>query len=62
MRYWAEGVNKTCHTKADHSRGFGRPDKNSTMITIAEDKKALLLLEEISELQEKMVGVGLKAF
>jgi len=28
------------------------------MIIMAEDKKALLLLEEIRELQEKMVGVG----
>ena len=38
------------------------PAKNSAMIIMAEDKKALLLLEEIRELQEKMVGVGLKVF
>jgi len=55
-------VNKACHTKADHSRKPGRPAKNSAMIIMAEAKKALLLLEEIRELQEKMVGVGLKAF
>jgi len=32
------------------------------MVIMAEAKKALLLLEEIRELREKMVGVGLKAF
>jgi len=45
-----------------NSRRLGRPARNSAMIIMAEDKKALLLLEEIRELQEKMVGVGLKAF
>lgn len=55
-------MNKACHNKADHSRRLGRPAKNSAMIIIAEDKKALLLLQEIRELREKMVGVGLKAF
>jgi len=32
------------------------------MIIKAEDKKTALLMEEIKELQEKMKGVGLKAF
>ncbi|HDZ24580.1 MAG TPA: hypothetical protein ENH70_08600 [Desulfobacteraceae bacterium] len=38
------------------------PAKNSAMIVMAEEKKAILLMEEIRELQERMVGVGLKAF
>ena len=45
-----------------NSRRLGRPARNSAMIIMAEEKKALLLLEEIRELQKKMVGVGLKAF
>lgn len=58
MRYWAGAANRPMRTKADHSRRQGSPPKNSGMIIMAEDKKALLLLEEIRELQEKMVGVG----
>ncbi|MBW1739214.1 MAG: hypothetical protein JRJ69_17215 [Deltaproteobacteria bacterium] len=38
------------------------PAKNSAMIIMAEEKKTALLMEEIRELQEKMKGVGLKAF
>ena len=62
MRYWVEGVNKASHTRVDHSGRLGRPAKNSVMIVMAEDKKAVLLMEEIRQLQEKMEGVGLKAF
>ena len=55
-------MNKASHTRVDHSGRLGRPAKNSAMIIMAEEKKALLLLEEIRQLQEKMEGVGLKAF
>jgi len=49
-------VNKAWHTKADHSRRLGRPARNSAMIVMAEEKKAILLMEEIRELQERMVA------